>query len=107
VSLEEVEGLRSDVIIHATSVGIYPRDEDCIIPLKALKEGMVVMDVVYNPLETRLLREAKLRGCQTISGLAMFIHQGAEQYRLWTGYDPPFDSMAGAVKEALNKSSVA
>jgi shikimate dehydrogenase len=101
VPLDAVEGLQADLLIHATSVGMYPRDEQCLIPPKALKAGMVVMDVVYHPLETRLLREARQRGCQTISGLAMFIHQGAEQYRLWTGIDPPVDAMARAVKEAL------
>jgi len=103
VPLEEVEGVQSDLLIHATSVGICPRDDQCVIPPKALKEGMVVMDVVYNPLETRLLREARLRGCQTISGLTMFIHQGAEQYRLWIGLNPPVDTMTRAVKEALKK----
>jgi len=107
VPLEDVEGVQSDLLIHATSVGISPRDDQCVIPPKALKEGMVVMDVVYNPLETRLLREARLRGCQTISGLAMFIHQGAEQYRLWIGLNPPVDTMTRAVKEAFIKSSVA
>ena len=103
VPLEEVEGLQVDLLINATSVGVYPHHDQCIISPNVLKEGMVVMDVVYNPLETKLLREARLKGCQIISGIAMFIHQGAEQYRLWVGLDPPIDTMARAVKEALNK----
>jgi len=64
---------------------------------------MVVMDAIYNPLETKLLKTARSRGCRTISGLEMFIHQGAEQFRLWTGSNPPLDIMRSAVLKKLSK----
>ena len=59
------------------------------------------MDVIYNPLETRLLRMARERGCTPINGLTMFIHQGAEQFRQWTGLHPPLSEMTEAVKTGL------
>jgi shikimate dehydrogenase len=77
--------LGADVVINATSVGMAPRDGETPIPKKLLKEGMMVMDIVYQPLLTRLLREAKEKGCPTINGLEMFIRQGVAQSEIWTG----------------------
>jgi shikimate dehydrogenase len=62
---------------------------------------MVVMDIVYNPLETRFLKDAAARGCQTINGVDMFVFQGAYQFELWTGQKAPVDVMQDAVLEAL------
>nr|WP_321259252.1 shikimate dehydrogenase [uncultured Pseudodesulfovibrio sp.] len=56
-------------------------------PVDAFTPNMVAYDIVYNPLETRFLREANIAGCNTISGLEMFLHQGLAQFRLWTGLD--------------------
>jgi shikimate dehydrogenase len=75
----------SDVVVNATSLGMVPRDGETPIPKKLLKEGMMVMDIVYQPLQTRLLREAKEKGCLTINGLEMFIRQGVAQIEIWTG----------------------
>jgi len=77
--------LGADVVINATSLGMVPRDGETPIPKKLLKEGMMVMDIVYQPLQTRLLREAKEKGCFTINGLEMFIRQGVAQLEIWTG----------------------
>ncbi|MGQ9647951.1 MAG: shikimate dehydrogenase [Thermodesulfobacteriota bacterium] len=74
-----------DILVNATSVGMYPLDAESPIPKEILKEGMVVMDIVYRPLRTRLLREAEERGCITIDGLEMLAHQGAAQLEIWTG----------------------
>ena len=60
------------------------------------------MDIIYNPPETRLVKTARKRGCRTITGLTMFVYQGAEQFRLWTDINPPISAMKRAVKEALN-----
>ena len=62
---------------------------------------MVVMDIVYNPLETRLLKDAAASGCRTINGAEMFVFQGAQQFELWTGQKAPVDVMRQAVLEAL------
>ena len=59
------------------------------------------MDIVYNPLKTRLLTEAKKAGCITIDGVSMFVHQGAFQFELWTGIKAPVDVMKKAVLNAL------
>jgi shikimate dehydrogenase len=77
--------LEADVVINATSLGMVPRDGETPIPKKLLKEGMMVMDIVYQPLQTRLLREAKEKGCLTVNGLEMFIRQGVAQLEIWTG----------------------
>ena len=65
------------------------------------KEGMVVFDSVYNPLETRLLREAKAAGCTVISGSELFINQAAKQFELWTGKVAPIEAMRPALMEKL------
>ncbi|MEE9609609.1 MAG: shikimate dehydrogenase [Desulfatiglandales bacterium] len=100
--LEEIKDIQADLLIQTTPVGMVPHHEQCIISPDALKEGMVVMDIIYNPLETRLLTMARTQGCLTINGLPMFIHQGAEQFRLWTGIEAPISAMTHAVKQALN-----
>ena len=101
IPLDKAEDVQADLLIQTTSVGMHPHDEECLLSPNALKPGTVVMDIVYNPLETKLLTTAKTRGCVTINGLGMFIHQGVEQFRLWTGLDAPVKAMADAVEEAL------
>jgi len=81
----KAEELEADVIINATSLGMYPRGGETPIPKGLLKKGMTVMDVVYQPLWTRLLREAKERGCVTVNGLEMLVRQAAAQFEIWTG----------------------
>jgi shikimate dehydrogenase len=62
---------------------------------------MVVMDIVYHPLKTRLLCEAEAAGCVTVDGLSMFVHQGAQQFELWTGLSAPVDIMRLAAEAEL------
>ena len=101
VPLAEIRGAKGGILVQTTPVGMYPHIDQCPVPEHILEQGMVVMDIVYIPAETRLLKSARNRGCVTIGGVAMFIHQGAEQFRLWTGFDPPVASMRHALKEAL------
>jgi shikimate dehydrogenase len=77
--------LEADAVINATPVGMYPRDGETPIPKGLLKKGMTVMDIVYQPLQTRLLLEAKKRGCVTVNGLEMLVRQAAAQFEIWTG----------------------
>jgi len=93
----------TDVLIHATPVGMHPREDGIVIPSKLIPKEVAVMDIVYNPLETRLLREAKNRGCPTISGVGMLVHQGVECGKIWLGIDPPVDVMKKVVIQALEK----
>lgn len=101
VPLTDIGNTGEDILIQTTPVGMYPHTDECPIPEHLLKEGMVVMDIIYNPIETKALKLAKEHGCKTIDGLSMFIHQGAEQFRLWTDSDPPLKEMRSAVKGAL------
>jgi len=100
--LDELDELADyDILINATSVGFYPRGDDTIIPRHRLRRGKVILDVVFNPLETRLIREAREAGCRVALGIRMLVLQGAFQFKLFTGYDPPLDVMQEALEEAL------
>jgi shikimate dehydrogenase len=97
LSLNESE---FDVIINATSVGMFPHNTENPLPKKLLREGTVVMDTVYEPLETRLLREAEEQGCVIINGLEMLARQGAAQIEIWTGKKPEIKE----IKEDLHRA---
>ena len=84
-SLSSFREMSGDLLVNATSVGMHPLDRESPVPKEVLKEGMVIMDIVYSPLKTRLLREAEERGCRTIDGLEMLARQGAAQLDIWTG----------------------
>ncbi|UCD78212.1 MAG: shikimate dehydrogenase [Desulfobacterales bacterium] len=99
--LSEVRRLPYDIIINATSAGMTPQVNNTPIDAGLLEGGAVVMDLVYNPLKTRLLNEAKKAGCTTIDGVSMFVHQGAVQFELWTGKGAPVDVMRKVVLEEL------
>jgi len=101
VPLKDIKSVEADLLIHATPVGMHPNVEQCIIAQDAIHERMAVMDIVYNPIETKLLRLARSQNCLAINGLGMFVHQAAEQFRLWTGLEAPLSHMTVAVKKML------
>jgi shikimate dehydrogenase len=101
ISLNEVNSKSVDILINTTPLGMFPKIDLCPVSEKALKKGIVVMDIIYNPLRTRLLLMAEEKGCVTINGLGMFIHQAAEQFRLWTGQEAPVEVMKETVKRIL------
>ena len=71
-----------DILLNATSVGFDPNADDTLVPRECLRRGLVVFDAVY-PHTTQLLRDAKDAGCETISGLALFVNQAYEQLKIW------------------------
>lgn len=81
------------VLIHCTPVGMSPNADTTCIPAEFLHADLSVMDIVYNPLETRLLKDAKRAGCRTIPGLEMFLNQAVAQFELWTNQPAPVDVM--------------
>lgn len=84
----------SEILIQATSVGMKPNDAESIVKdLSAFHPGLTVLDAVYEPAETRLLREAKEAGCLCIGGKAMLLWQGAAAFKLYTGLDLPVDEL--------------
>jgi shikimate dehydrogenase len=92
--LEELARTPCDVLVNTTSVGL--RTDLSPVPAEAIPRGAVVMDAVYDPPRTRLLRDAEARDARTIPGQWMLVLQAAEQLRLWTGREPPVEVMAGA-----------
>jgi shikimate dehydrogenase len=82
-----------DVLINATPVGSSVVPNESCVPAGLHRPGTVVMDMVYEPLETRLLREAQAAGCTIVDGLQMLLAQAAGQFEAWTGIEAPLDVM--------------
>jgi shikimate dehydrogenase len=99
--LSEFKADHCEILVNTTPVGMAPQADETPVPVEKLSPGLVVMDIVYNPLKTRLLREAVSAGCSTIDGLSMFVHQGARQFELWTGMKAPVDIMRMTVEAEL------
>jgi 3-dehydroquinate dehydratase/shikimate dehydrogenase len=92
-----------DVLLNCTPIGMHPKTDASPVPRQMLRPGMVVYDAVYNPLQTRLVCEAREAGCRTVAGIDHFVRQAVEQFELWTGRPAPVDTMRQVVVEALTK----
>jgi 3-dehydroquinate dehydratase/shikimate dehydrogenase len=91
-----------EIVINATPLGTRgEREEESAATAKHLGGVRLAYDLVYNPIETRFLREARAAGCETLSGLEMLIAQAVEQFKLWTGQEPSDEVMRGAAQRAL------
>jgi len=101
---DQLKGLRWNLLVNATPVGMFPDVEQS--PLRAdWLQGEWVYDLVYNPPETRLLKEAALRGLKTISGIEMFVGQALRQHQLWCGGPAPEEAMRDALKSELARGA--
>ncbi len=98
---EAIADVACDLLLNCTPVGMHPKTDVSPVPRRMLREGMVVYDAVYNPAETRLLREAREAGCRTVAGLDHFVRQAVEQFELWTGRPAPVETMRQVVVDAL------
>jgi 3-dehydroquinate dehydratase/shikimate dehydrogenase len=96
---EQINGRKFDALVHATPLGMLPHPEACFFPDAIPAE--LVFDMVYNPLETTLLRHAVSQGSAVISGLQMFLEQASRQFEIWTGGSAPRSVMEKAAMEAL------
>lgn len=99
VARAEASSYACDILVHASAAGMHPQEQETFFPDGI--PGDVVFDMVYNPLETRLLRDAKAAGKQTISGLEMFVEQAVAQFEIWTEDSAPRTAMRNAVLAAL------
>jgi len=97
-ALDELASGPCEVLVNTTSVGL--REDASPVAAGAIPPNAVVLDAVYDPPETRLLRDAAARGARTVGGKWWLVHQAAEQLRLWTGRDAPLDVMAAAFDRA-------
>lgn len=91
----------SQILIHCTPVGMHPNTKESAVPKALLHRDLAVMDIVYNPLKTKLLADAEARGLKTVSGVEMFVNQAVIQFELWTGKKAPRDAMRAVVLEHL------
>ena len=103
LDINEIQNKNFDIIINTTPLGMIPDIDNSPVNKRILNKKMIVMDIVYNPLETKLLKDAKEAGCKIIDGLSMFIYQGAEQFKLWTGIKPSTELMRKIVIKELKK----
>jgi 3-dehydroquinate dehydratase/shikimate dehydrogenase len=103
VAREQVESMNFDALVHATSLGMYPHCDECFFRNRIPAE--VVFDMVYNPLETRLIRQAASQGKTVVPGIQMFLEQASQQFETWTGESSPRSTMEKAALEALHPAS--
>ncbi|HJH32003.1 MAG TPA: shikimate dehydrogenase [Methanosarcinaceae archaeon] len=92
---------QADILVNTTTLGMHPNTDQTIATSDDMHPDLTVFDIIYNPLETRLLKEAKIAGATAVNGVMMLVYQGAEAFRIWNGVEPPVDVMRDAVLEAL------
>ena len=90
-----------DLLLNCSPVGMHPDVAASPVPAEMLRKDMVVYDAVYNPAETKLLRDARAAGCRTVAGIDHFVRQAVEQFELWTGQAAPVETMRRVVTESL------
>jgi shikimate dehydrogenase len=92
----------ADLVVNCTPVGMHPKTDASLVPADLLRPGQAVFDIVYTPLTTRLLREAREKGLLTVSGVDMFIYQALLQFEQFTGSEAPEGVMRRVVMEQLS-----
>ncbi|GAB4816977.1 hypothetical protein N2152v2_004023 [Parachlorella kessleri] len=102
-SLDEVASgqVFGDILVNTTSVGMHPKEEESPVPARSLSSYQLVFDAVYTPLQTQLLRDAQAAGCRVVTGDLMFVGQAADQFKLFTGMEPPVALMHKVVLDSL------
>jgi len=90
-----------DILINTTPIGMYPKIDTSPISKDLLNENLFIFDIIYNPLQTRLLKDARETGSKTLNGLDMFINQGALAFKWWTGKKPDVKLMKKKIIEQL------
>jgi shikimate dehydrogenase len=94
---------QTDILVNTTSVGMDPNVNETPVTANLLKPGLIVFDIVYNPIETRLQREAEVAGATVISGLEMLVWQGVVAFEKWTGLKAPVELMREEVIKVLQR----
>jgi shikimate dehydrogenase len=105
IAPEAIAGIidKVDLVVNNTSLGMHPNINEIPLDPSLLHAKLVVSDIIYTPMETLLLKEAKARGAMTHGGLGMFIYQGAYAFEYWTGQDAPVQAMREIVLQSLTE----
>jgi len=101
---EELED--ANILINATSVGMHPDVDRSLVDPSWLRPELCVMDIVYNPIETKLAKDAKLIGAKVVSGIEMLVYQGATSFEIWTNHQAPIKVMKEAILNKLSELGV-
>jgi shikimate dehydrogenase len=91
----------ANILINATSIGMHPNIDQSPVPSRLMKPDLCVMDIVYNPPETKFLKDAKAAGAKVVSGIEMLVYQGAASFEIWTKHKAPVEVMKQAVLDRL------
>ncbi|MBW1649679.1 MAG: shikimate dehydrogenase [Deltaproteobacteria bacterium] len=100
----EIKKHKFEIIINTTSLGMKGCEDQSPIKKESLNKDIIVMDIIYNPLKTKLLKYAEEKGCKTINGVSMLVYQAALQFELFVGIQAPIDIMKKAAEAALPAS---
>ena len=92
---------QSRVLIHTTPIGMHPRQDQSLVPPELMHADLAIMDIVYNPYQTRLLRDAEAAEIKTVHGIEMFVNQAVLQFEAWTGESAPREVMKQVVLDRL------
>jgi len=93
----------TDILINTTPIGMYPNvNQKPLVSSDMINEGLVVNDIVYNPIKTGLMEEAEKSGAQLVYGVKMLVYQGLEAFRIWTGIEPPVELFEKALMDELS-----
>ena len=97
---------REQLLVNCTSVGMADSSQDASpVPSGLIRPEMLVFDLIYRPLETRLLRDARASGACVLGGLPMLVYQGAASFKIWTGQEAPIDIMLDAARKVLAENA--
>ena len=94
------------LLINATPLGMKPNLSESPVDCDLLRPGLFVFDSIYNPIRTRLLKEAEEAGAETLSGLKMFVYQGIASFKLWTGLEAPEELMYHVIEKKLDDEKI-
>lgn len=97
------ESKKADILINATPIGMYPNINKSPIPAEFLHKDLLVFDIVYNPIKTKLIKEATEKGCNTLGGLDLLVNQGALAFEWWTNRKPNIELMKNKIVEVLGE----
>ena len=105
IQVSRMEDTPFEILINCSPAGMTPNVNETPCPARVFQPEMVVFDSVYNPLETRLIREAREAGCTTIPGVELFVNQAVAQFELWTGKTAPVEAMRDVVIQKLKEGT--